>query len=322
MVSAVVPSVSGSQALSVGVQLPTTDGFGTGYQDLRAVARAAEDAGLDSVWIGDHFSFRAPVIESFIAAATVAAVTDRIDIGFGVLIAPLRHPGWIAKQVSSLQVVAGGRVILGLGVGGEFPGEWAALGVPISERGKRMEATLHALPGLLSGHTVDLAAPWHTTVPPLTPYLGMPRLWIGGRTETALERAARHGAGWLGLWLDPPALAKRVRQLQDIAARLEQPTPPIAAEVLVHITDAPDRGERAMADFMESIYGIPFERLARYCVGGTEHEVAERLIQLVAEGLQTIVLIPAVRNALRTLPALGRIAAQLRATAPTVVQAT
>lgn len=321
MVSAVVPGVSGSQAISVGVQLPTVDGFGTGYQDLRAVARAAEEAGLDSVWVGDHFSFRAPVVESFIAAATVAAVTDRIDIGFGVLIAPLRHPGWLAKQVSSLQVVSGGRVILGLGVGGEFPGEWAALGVPVSERGKRIEATLHALPGLLSGQTADLSAPWDATIPPLTPCHGMPRLWIGGRTEAALERAVRHRAGWLGVWLDPPALARRVRQLQDIAARLQRPDPPVAVEVLVHITDTSDRGERAMADFMESIYGIPFERLARFCVGGTEQAVAERLMQLVAEGLDTIVLIPAVRNSLGTLPALGRIAAQLRATAPGVAEA-
>jgi alkanesulfonate monooxygenase SsuD/methylene tetrahydromethanopterin reductase-like flavin-dependent oxidoreductase (luciferase family) len=311
----VVPGLSAAGALSVGVQLPTTDPFRTGYQDLRAVARAAEEEGMDSVWIGDHFSFTVPVVESFVAAATVAAVTERIDIAFGVLVAPLRHPGWLAKQVSSLQVVSGGRVILGLGVGGEFAGEWTALGVAVCERGKRMEVTLDALPGLLSGQTVELAAPWSTTVPPLTPCFGMPPVWIGGRTEVALERAVRHRAGWLGVWLDPPTLAKRVRQLHETATRLERPTPPIAAEVLVHITDAPDRGMGAMAEFMESVYGIPFERLARFCVGGTEHEVAERLLTLVSEGLHTIVLIPAVRNSLHSLPALGRIAARLRATA-------
>jgi alkanesulfonate monooxygenase SsuD/methylene tetrahydromethanopterin reductase-like flavin-dependent oxidoreductase (luciferase family) len=309
-------------AVSVGVQLPTTDGFGVGYRDLREVGREAEDAGLDSVWIGDHFSFTSPVVESMIAAATVAAATQHIRIGFGVLIAPLRHPGWLAKQISSLQVVSGNRVILGLGVGGEFPAEWEALGVSVTERKQRIETTLDALPNLLSGRPARLGAPFDTRVPPLTPHGDMPPLWVGGRQDAALARAIRHSAGWMGVWLDPPAMRSRVDQLRDIAADLQRPVPPVGAEILVHLTDAADQGRTYMSEFMQAIYGIPFERLERYCVGGNEDHVTARLAAMVAEGLDTVVLIPAVPDTTEALPALGRIAERLRALRPSAVDAT
>ena len=302
-----------SAPVAVGVQLPTTDGFGIGYADLRTVARVAEDVGLDSGWIGDHFSFTSPVVESFIAAATVAAVTERLRIGFGVLIAPLRHPGWLAKQVSSLQVVSQNRTILGLGVGGEFEPEWRALGVKTSERRQRMETTLYAIRDLLSGRTAILPAPYDSEVPPLTPHGDVPPLWVGGRGEAALERAVRHEVGWMGLWLDPLALRSRLVRLREIASMQQRPVPRVGAEVLVDVTDAPDRGRSRMSEYMEKIYGIPFERLERYSVGGTEDEVTERLGALIAEGLDTLVLLPTARDTAEALPALGRVAERLRA---------
>lgn len=308
--------------ISLGVQLPTTDGFGVGYRDLRPVARLAEDVGFDSVWVGDHFSFTSPVVESFIAAATVAAATERIQIGFGVLVAPLRHPGWLAKQVSSLQVVSGNRVILGMGVGGEFPAEWQALGVPVSERRQRIETTLEAIRDLLSGQTAVLHEPFNTKVPPLTPHGEIPPLWVGGRAEAALARAVRHDVGWIGVWLDPPKLRSRIGRLRELASTRQSPLPPVGAEVLVHVTGAADHGRAHMADFMEKIYGIPFEALERYCVGGDEEHVTERLTAMVAEGLDTLVLLPAVRDTAEALPALGRIAERLRSLSPVATTAT
>jgi alkanesulfonate monooxygenase SsuD/methylene tetrahydromethanopterin reductase-like flavin-dependent oxidoreductase (luciferase family) len=300
--------------ISVGVQLPTTDGFAVGYRDLREVGRAAEDAGLDSAWIGDHFSFTSPVVESMVAGASVASPTKQPRIGFGVLVAPLRHPGWLAKQVSSLQVVSGNRMILGLGVGGEFPGEWAAVGVPISERRQRIETTLSAMRDMLSGRATTLGPPFDTEVPPLTPHGEVPPLWIGGRKDAALVRAVRHDTGWIGLWLDPPTLRARVERLAEIATDHRRATPPVGVEVLVHVTSAADEGRSQMSEFMQKIYGIPYERLERYCVGGSEDQVAARLAEMVAEGARNVVLIPAVRDTVEALPALGRIAERLRAT--------
>ena len=100
----------------VGIQLPTIDPSRNSAQDLKAAAMLAEELGFDSVWVGDHLTFNAPVVEAFVAATLAATVTSRIQVGFGVLVAALRSPAWLAKQISSLQVVSGGRVDLGIGI--------------------------------------------------------------------------------------------------------------------------------------------------------------------------------------------------------------
>jgi alkanesulfonate monooxygenase SsuD/methylene tetrahydromethanopterin reductase-like flavin-dependent oxidoreductase (luciferase family) len=298
--------------LRVGVQLPTVDGFGIGFGDFVPAARLAEELGFDSVWVGDHLSFRAPVVESFVALATAAAVTSRVGLGTGVLIPPLRQPVWTAKQISSLQAVSADRLVLGVGVGGEFAAEWDAAGVPRSERGQRMDSFLAALPAMLSGREVELGAPWHAKIPPLTPFGALPPVWVGGRKDVALRRAARFGAGWLGVWHDVASLTARKERLHAMAAETGVPVPPMALQVLVHPTPAADQGDAEMGIFMEQIYGIPYGQVQRFCVGGDEEALVERLGALVEVGLDTIVLIPAVRNQVDELPGLGRVAEALR----------
>lgn len=310
------PDGAVTRNLAVGLQLPTTDGFRVGYQDLRRIAAMAEDTGFDSVWVGDHFSFPAPVIESFVAATTAAAATKRVGVGFGVLLAAMRHPGWLAKQISSLQVVSDDRVILGVGVGGEFPDEWEALGVPIKRRGALTDEILDCLPGLLSGQPTQLGPPWDALVPPLTPFGRVPDLWVGGRKDVALRRAVRTGGGWLGVWLDAPALAERTVRLHEIAAEMGRPTPPVATEVLVHPTSAADGGQQEMKEFMEGVYGVPYERVQRYCLGGDEDALVQGVQTLVDEGVQTVILIPAVRDVVSALPSLSRVAERLRRPRP------
>jgi alkanesulfonate monooxygenase SsuD/methylene tetrahydromethanopterin reductase-like flavin-dependent oxidoreductase (luciferase family) len=301
-----------SGSLSVGVQLPTVDGFGIGFADFLPMAQLAEELGFDSVWVGDHLSFRAPVLESFVALGMAAAVTTRVGLGTGVLIPPLRQPVWTAKQISSLQAASGNRVIIGAGVGGEFPGEWEAVGVPRSERGLRIESFLTALPEMLSGRHAKLGAPWNCEVPPLTPFGAMPPVWIGGRKDIALRRAVRHRAGWIGVWHDASTLTARRDRLVEFAAAEDVTRPPMALQVLVHPTTAADQGHAEMQAFMEKIYGIPYGDVQRFCVGGDEAALAEKLGSLVAVGLDSIVLIPAVRDQLSALPALARVAQALR----------
>jgi alkanesulfonate monooxygenase SsuD/methylene tetrahydromethanopterin reductase-like flavin-dependent oxidoreductase (luciferase family) len=299
--------------LQVGIQLPATDGFGAGFDSFVPVARAAEERGFDGVWVGDHLSYNAPVLESFVALSAAAAVTDRVVLGLGVLVAALRQPAWTAKQISSLQALSGSRMALGVGVGGEFPGEWVAAGVPRAERGERTDSFLAALPGLLSGRPATLGRPWNADVPPLTPYGAIPPMWVGGRKDAALRRVIRHRTGWLGVWQDATTLAERSATLANLAEEHGIARPPIALQVLVHPTRAADRGRSAMKTYMEKLYGIPYERVERYCVGGDEHELIDRLGPLVEVGLHTLVLIPAVRKPLQDLPTLARVAEALRA---------
>jgi hypothetical protein len=172
----------------VGVLLPTVDGFRAGAWDIRSFARRAEDLGFDSLWVADHLVFDAPILESVVAAATAAAVTERITIGFGVMQVALRHPAWTAKQLAALQVVSGNGIEFGVGVGANFSAEWSAVGVPVRERAGRTDAFLAALPSLLAGESTALPGPWSTVVPPLTPPAALPPQWIGGRVDATLRR--------------------------------------------------------------------------------------------------------------------------------------
>jgi alkanesulfonate monooxygenase SsuD/methylene tetrahydromethanopterin reductase-like flavin-dependent oxidoreductase (luciferase family) len=306
------PSKLNTRPLHMGIQLPTTDGFGVGYQDVRPIAVAAEEAGFDSVWVGDHFSFNAPVVEAFIAAASAAAVTERIGIGFGVLLAALRHPGWAAKQLSSLQISSGNRIQLGVGVGGEFKSEWDAVGVPLSERGARTDAFLDALPGLLTGQSVDLGPPWNVTIPPLQPHGTLPPLWIGGRGDAALRRVIRHKGGWMGVWMNKEQVVERISRLGKLADEQGQSAPKVGLAIMVHVAPNADDAHRAMKGFMEPIYQISYEKIRPYTVAGDEDEVVDHLADLVATGIDSIVIIPASRDLAEDLPSLARVVSGLR----------
>jgi alkanesulfonate monooxygenase SsuD/methylene tetrahydromethanopterin reductase-like flavin-dependent oxidoreductase (luciferase family) len=107
---------------------------------LGPVAVRAEALGFDSVWVGDHLAFHNPTLDVLDALSYVAALTRRVRIGSCVYLLALRHPTIAAKQVASLDVLAGGRVVFGVGVGGEFPKEFEAAGIPHGERGARVDA--------------------------------------------------------------------------------------------------------------------------------------------------------------------------------------
>jgi alkanesulfonate monooxygenase SsuD/methylene tetrahydromethanopterin reductase-like flavin-dependent oxidoreductase (luciferase family) len=298
--------------LRIGLQLPTVDAFGTGAFAIGPVASAAEAAGFDAVWVGDHLTFTAPVVEAFVAASTAAASTETVSIGFAVLVAGLRHPAWLAKQLTSLQVVSGGRIVLGVGIGGEFKSDWAAAGVPRCERATRTDALLAALPQLLSGRRTRLDDPWGVEVAPLTPFGARPPLWIGGRRDAALRRAVRNEAGWLGVWQDVASLRERLERLDEIAWEHCAPRPPVGLEVLVHPTREASAGEPQMRAFIESIYTIPFERIARYAVGGEPAAIADHLVGLVEAGVDELILIPAVADPLACMGELADIRERVR----------
>src|SRR5262249_46667158 len=143
----------------------------------RRIAQAAEAAGFDSLWAGDHVSFHLPLLELTVALATFAAATERIRVGAGVLLLPLRPPALVAREFGSLDYVSGGRVILGIGVGGEHPADFEAVGVPVGERGARAN---HAMGVLRELFAREAPAPVQPNGPPL---------WVGGRSDAAIRRA-------------------------------------------------------------------------------------------------------------------------------------
>lgn len=170
--------------------------FPPNWIDLE-LAAYAETLGFDALWIGEHIAFHIPTFDAITAMAAVAARTTRIGIGIAALLLPLRPAAAVAKAISTLDVISGGRVRLGVGVGGEFPKEFEAVGVPLQARGARTDeaiAILRALwaPGAATyrGRFVQFE---DVLMEPKPVQAGGPPILVGG------PRPTRSGAlrGWV-----------------------------------------------------------------------------------------------------------------------------
>src|SRR5260221_10251844 len=136
-----------TQGSAQGPWLPTID-------EMTALVRLVDDCGYDSLWVGDHVAFAAPILDPLLQLAQAAVVSRRLTLGTNVYLLPLRHPGPVAKQVATLDHLCEGRLIFGVGVGGEFPKEFDVSGVPLAERGGRLSASIPLLRQFWSGAAV------------------------------------------------------------------------------------------------------------------------------------------------------------------------
>lgn len=253
------------------VALPTLAAPADGFE-IPSWARLAEELGFDSAWVGDHLAFRQPMLEAFVALSMAAGATSRIKLGFGVLQGGLRHPVWLAKMAGSLAVASGGRLTLGLGLGGTYPIEWQAVGVDCRARAVLLDEILSVLPPLLRGEPVDHSgAHFRFAVPGLQPApKDEPAIWIGGVSPSALARAARHD-GWLAFLTKPTTFAAAVEQLEG-AAREAGRKPPAAGCALIASLDGDDkRAHRRCAEFLRHAYALPDEVATRWAIGGSSH---------------------------------------------------
>jgi probable F420-dependent oxidoreductase len=153
-----------------------------------------------------------PILEALVLMAHIAAVTTRIGIGTEVLVLPQRHPTLVAKQISTIDTLSGGRVRLGVGVGWQ-ESEYEALGESFRTRGKRMDEAIGLLRAWWSEERVDFPGPHYPmtamAMEPKPPQGGKLPIWIGGNSEVALRRAGTLGDGWLGSQVGDAAGAKK-----------------------------------------------------------------------------------------------------------------
>jgi alkanesulfonate monooxygenase SsuD/methylene tetrahydromethanopterin reductase-like flavin-dependent oxidoreductase (luciferase family) len=255
--------VQGSSPLVRGVPDP---------KHFAQIAAAAEAAGFDSLWASDHVAFHHPLLDVTVALATFAAVTERIKLGAGVLLLPLRAPALVAREFASLDYVSGGRVILGVGVGGEHQADFDAVGVPVEERGARTNESMRLLRGLFAR---EAPAPAQPNGPPL---------WVGGRSDAAIRRAAHLGDGWMPLWVSPERYAEGLVRVGPERT---------AAVVLPALVGGTTEEARV---YLSHRYGSEFSTPAveRYCVVGSQAQCAERVAEYLAAGAEHVVFHPAV----------------------------
>src|SRR5438128_335712 len=254
-------------SVEFGVLIPTREVVMSGRPEtgpLRAMAERAEAAGFDSVWIGDSLTAR-PRHEPLTLMSAVAARTRRVRLGTGVLLPALRNPVVLAHVVGTLDRVAEGRVILGVGIAADMPAirkEFAAAGVPWERRVGRFLETLEICRALWSRDHVSFHGKHFTlddvTMEPKPPRAGGPPIWIGGSGPTALREAARFDA-WFPTGPSVEFFAEQWPRVQA-AARAAGRAPDAvtgAAYVTLALDPSAAAAEQRLHTFLETYYAAP-----------------------------------------------------------------
>jgi alkanesulfonate monooxygenase SsuD/methylene tetrahydromethanopterin reductase-like flavin-dependent oxidoreductase (luciferase family) len=271
------------------------------------VARAAEQAGLDHVWVPDHLIFHRPILEATTTLSLVAGATERIGLGFGILNPTLRPVTWLAKQLATLAALAPNRVLMGVGLGGEYEPEFRAAGIDPRQRGNRLDEALELLPRLMNGEPVEHSGLYEVACPGLAPVASVPPpVLVGGRAGAALRRAARFGDAWMPMWVDADQIEESRGRLGELAAEHGRPAPGVALVAFINICTDQAAGEAEAAELIRRQYGMPFERVARWALVGPVESIAERLADYRDAGVDGFCLSPASR---RPLEQVERIAA-------------
>lgn len=260
------------------------------HRGPKAFARRAEAAGFDSVWCGDHIGH---LVDGIAALGILAGATERVTIGVNVLVVPHRAAVVLAKGVATVAQVAPGRVVAGVGVGGEFPEELAAAGAELRTRGADTDEALQVAQRLWAGERVThhgrRAAVEGLQLEPVPE--PPPALWVGGRSEAALRRAVRFGSGYIPYLVSPDQLARRRSRLHELAAEAGRGPGELALASLVTLVPAPTVDaalERAMTSLRLS--GItPGSVRASYLLG-PDDAVLGQLQAYADAGLDHLVL--------------------------------
>jgi probable F420-dependent oxidoreductase len=267
--------------------------------DVLEAARLAEAAGIDGVFAGDHLTFHGLGNDGLINLAPIAAVSERLLLRTSVYLLPLRHPLHVALQCAMLDQLSGGRFSLGVGVGGEDPAEFRAAGVDPRTRGRRTDEALAVMRRLWTEDRVTFPGRYFrlegvTLEPKPLSEKGVP-IFIGGRSEAALRRAARYGQGWTGLWVSVRRFREAGERIAEFAASEGRNAADVelGVQVWAGVHSEADVARAIVGARMEDFYRQPFESFERYVPFGPPEAIADFLAPYIEAGARHVHLIPA-----------------------------
>jgi probable F420-dependent oxidoreductase len=263
----------------------------------RTTTALLEEIGFDSVWVGDHIAFTTPLLDPLLQLAQAAAFTETLTVGTSVYLMPLRPAAAVAKQTSSLDHLSEGRFIFGVGVGGEFPREFDACGVPVKERGARLTEGMEVVRKLWGGEPVSHHGRfWNfddVHMQPAAYTVGGPPMWCGGRSDAALRRAGQLADGWISYVVTPKQFADGLAKIDAAAINAKRTTASFGTAHLLftRIDDSYDTALDDASDLLSKRYAMDFRKAAaRYAALGDPAAVAETLRKFHAAGVRTFIL--------------------------------
>lgn len=287
-------------------------------EDLEEIGKI-EEWGYDSVWTSEHILFHGPTLEGLTVLAYYAARTSRIRVGTAVYLLPLRHPTVVAKTVTTLDILSGGRVTLGIGVGGEFPKEFEATGVPVRQRGSRTDEAIEVMRKLWTGSHVTHEGRHFSftdvTMEPRPVQQPGPPIVVAGRSEAAQRRAGRLGDGYMPYLYSVDRYARGVETVRAAASEIGRDLDEgfsWSLYLFVALAGTVEEARRVAAEQLQLRYQQPFENLVdKYCALGRPEDAAAKIAEFTKVGVEEVILVPLVPFGESYLGELERYATEL-----------
>ena len=264
---------------------------------------ALEQYPVESLWVGGHVASVNPSPEAMVSLAWLAARAERVRVGTSILLLPLYEPAIVAKQVADLDNATGGRVTLGVGIGGEYPGEFRACRVPRSERAPRTDEAIPLIRRLWSGEELTHDGRFYAMEDvkihpaPVQAHLPIP---VAGRQEPAMWRAALLGDGWMPYLYSPRRYATSVETIHEVAQREGRDLTGFEWFCFVFVNVRADGAEarREAAEFLGGTYREgDFDAMIRnIAAAGDVDDVTATLQAFVDAGARHFIFTPASRT--------------------------
>jgi len=279
------------------------------------VARCV-DVGINHLYMADHVSFHdGSGNDGFVEVAALSQLHPSINVMISIYLLPLRHPLPVARQLATMHKVAPGRMMFGVGVGGEDRNEIKLCGVDPATRGRRTNESLDIIRRLMDGSTIDFSGEFFELERAcIKPAVTQPiPIIVGGRSNAALARAGRFGDGWIGVWCSVRRFQEALQLVQDAADKAGRNKTDWlhGYQPWLGVGDTRAEARAIVAKEMEDFYKVPFEKFERYTPYGTPDEVAAQLKPYVDAGCRLMNLKVCARDDAESIEAAGAIGAAL-----------
>jgi len=263
-----------------------------------------EQLGFDSIWVWDHTLLGVdpnfPIIDSLTVLTAIAARTNRIKLGTGILVLPLRNAVGLAKQLSSMDQLSGGRLVMGM-ASGWYKREFDAMGIPFEKRGKIMDENLDLLRRLWNEPLVTGQYPTAGYNPSKAVMYPKPAqehipLLIGGYVDRVLKRAGTVGDGWLTYFYTPEGFTKSWTKIRDFAKDAGRDPDNLlnAAQLPIMVGSSKEAVKAEMLDWLNKEWDFPAQSdcTRDSAIIGSVDECVEQLKQHLAVGVQKLIFVP------------------------------